>query len=463
MKKEHVLFIGLFFLFSAFLVWSGGEQEQTETKEPVTITMMVYGGYGYEEVMEKKEPEFESEHPGIKIDSVFIPYRQLREKLTMALSEETGSYDIVHSGTGWEAAYAKFFENIQPYIERDKFDLDDFVASARAIGLRMADEGERYGLPYRVASITHWYRKDIMDQIGMDPNTWIGIPGWESYLAACEKLKGTDMIEYPQVLSGMHMIPISLLRSTYIPSGKLWFNSKGEPQMKNEAGIRGVEIIEKIYSYGPRGSAALERPEAAQIFLAGDAALHISYPQFVTTKLEDPDASKIVGKWGATNLPGPVGLSSNGVYMVKASKNKEEAWEVMEWVTSTEVMAQAMIETGIPHARISSFGEPGIREEIPDLKAQLSAIMRGFLVGGHVFPAYGTWVHEAGRILVEYIWGDDMTIEETLDRIVDSWYMHNGEAVGKTEFLTYYEQHGLTPPNWRPSDEKIREAVDQIQ
>jgi len=330
------------------------------------------------------------------------------------------------------------------------------------IGVIFADEGERYGLPYRAHGMGFWYRKDIMDQVGMDPKSWLGMPGWDSYLAACEKLKGTDLITYPSVLSGMHMVPIILFEGTYLPSGKLWFNSKGEPVFKNEAGIRGAEIIKEIYSYGPEGAASLERPEAAQIFLAGDAALHMTWANFVTSKLEDPDSSRIVGKWGATNNPGPTNIGSNGIYMVKASKNKDAAWEVLKWMTSKEMMAQAMIDTGVTHTHVPAYTEPGVIDAIPDLPAQLETLMRAFMLGMNAFPKGGAWIHEAGKFFVEYIWGDK-TAEQTLDRIIDSWYKHNGEAVGKTKWLTYYEQHGLEPPNWRPSEEKIRQAVDAIK
>ena len=58
---------------------------------------------------------------------------------------------------------------------------------------------------------------------------------------------------------------------------------------------------------------------------------------------------------------------------------------------------------------------------------------------------------------MEYNWGGK-TVEETLQRIEDSWLKHNGEAIGKARWITYYDQHGLTPPEWKPSQERIDKA-----
>jgi hypothetical protein len=120
-------------------------------------------------------------------------------------------------------------------------------------------------------------------------------------------------------------------------------------------------------------------------------------------------------------------------------------------------MAQAMILGGHTHTRISSYGNPDIRKKIPDMEAQMESLMRAFMLGMNTFPKGGPWIHEAGKMMVEYIWGDK-TVEETLKRVEDSWYSHNGEAVGKAVWLTYHEQHGLKPPDWRPSQAKIDKA-----
>jgi ABC-type glycerol-3-phosphate transport system substrate-binding protein len=259
------------------------------------------------------------------------------------------------------------------------------------------------------------------------------------------------------------MVHTHLWRATYMPTGQLWFNEKGEPQFNKEgagkaAGIKSLEILKNLYDYGPKGAAALKRAEAGQIFLAGDSALMLTWPEYVTRYLDDPDASKIVGKWGASNPPGPCGISSAGVYMVDVGEHKEEAWTTMKWIVSPEMMAQAMMSGGYTHARISPFAVPEVKESIPDLAAQLESLMRAFFNGMFTFPAGTAWLHDMGKMIMEYIWSG-VTVEETLQKIEDRWYKLNGEAVGKAHWTTYYEQHGLTPPNWMPPQEKIDKAV----
>jgi multiple sugar transport system substrate-binding protein len=444
MKKLLIAFVLTLLAFSAGTVLAGGQQGAAEEKTEISV--LFYGGYNFEDLMEDYGPKFEAE-TGIKLNSYFVPYAQLREKLTLTFASETGEYDIVNSGTGWEGVFHQYFAPLQSFIDRDNYDMSDYIPVMReSNGITFSETGERYGIPQRTNTMVQYYNTKIFNELGLsDPAGWEGLPGWDELFAACEKIrKDKPELPYPFVTAGVNPQLVKFWSATYLPQGRLMFTDEGEPVFNNKEGLTSLEYVKRIFSYGPPNAAALERLESGQIFLIGDAAIHINWPAFVAPGLEDPDKSRIMGNWAACAPPGPGNIGSQGIYMTKTCENKEAAWEFLKWFTSKEMTKQVMLYGGAFQARMSVVNDPEVRKAIVDIEAQYEAIKRSFMQGLVFFPNGGAWFHDAAGHLGEFLAGNE-SAQQCLDSIEESWYKRSGEDIGKYRWLTYFEQQGIEP------------------
>jgi ABC-type glycerol-3-phosphate transport system substrate-binding protein len=101
-------------------------------------------------------------------------------------------------------------------------------------------------------------------------------------------------------------------------------------------------------------------------------------------RLENPEQSSIVGKIGYTLAPAgpaapnyeryPSHLFTAGMAISGYSKNVEEAWQVLEWMTSTDVQRRTALEsgnTGVTSVKVLSSQE--FMEAYPGIDVMLEA------------------------------------------------------------------------------------------
>ena len=61
--------------------------------------------------------------------------------------------------------------------------------------------------------------------------------------------------------------------------------------------VRVFKLIKELLPYAPENALALSIDEANAVFLDGKAAMMPCWPSFVRAAADDPDQSKVVGKW----------------------------------------------------------------------------------------------------------------------------------------------------------------------
>ncbi len=105
-----------------------------------------------------------TELTGIKVEFNILAYPTLQEKQMVALTQGTGSYDIVHvdcvwvgqyAGEGWTTPLEKFIENTDAGV----LALDDFIPAVLAE--QGMWEGKIFGPPFIQAVFGLHYRTDI--------------------------------------------------------------------------------------------------------------------------------------------------------------------------------------------------------------------------------------------------------------------------------------------------------------
>ncbi|MGC9335616.1 MAG: ABC transporter substrate-binding protein, partial [Anaerolineae bacterium] len=153
--------------------------------EEITLLWGFWGSPEEKASHERVAQAFMAEHPNIKFEYMFAPWDDYFTKLktVWAGGDPTAIPDVLFLWPTPSYATRGVLENLQPYVERDNYDLDEYwpylLDSARY-------EGDVYGLPRDIEAHALYYNKKLFDEAGVAYPTddWT----WDDLLAAAEKL-----------------------------------------------------------------------------------------------------------------------------------------------------------------------------------------------------------------------------------------------------------------------------------
>ncbi|MEZ4863717.1 MAG: sugar ABC transporter substrate-binding protein [Caldilineaceae bacterium] len=158
---------------------SGAEAEGT------TITWAMWGSPAEIETHQKVADAFMAEHPEIKVEIMSEPWGDYFTKIqTLWASGDAAAVpDVLFLSPIVNYAAQGVLENLDPYIEKSGYSLDDYWPSLLDYATY---NGSIYGFPRDVGLEVLYYNKDIFDEVGVEyPNeNWT----WDDLLAAAEKL-----------------------------------------------------------------------------------------------------------------------------------------------------------------------------------------------------------------------------------------------------------------------------------
>ncbi|QCB94407.1 sugar ABC transporter substrate-binding protein [Cellulomonas shaoxiangyii] len=117
-------------------------------------------------LMDELGAKFESEHDGVSVDNVFVPYDQLNSKLVSAAGAQTGPDVVVFNGA--EASTLALGGALAPLDDywADYADADQFPES-----VVHTIEDTTYAVQGYVNLLGLWYNADILAEIGVEPPT----------------------------------------------------------------------------------------------------------------------------------------------------------------------------------------------------------------------------------------------------------------------------------------------------
>lgn len=204
-------------------------------------------------------------------------------------------------------------------------------------------QGGIYALPDTQTFSVMFYRKDILNEIGVEvPQTW------DDFIDAAAVIMRNNMqvgLPYTQItamnqvnlgLGALNIFPTLLMQN----NGKLYDDELSSTLLTNEESVASFKIWTNFYTkYSfPKTYDFYNR------FRIGVMPLAIqSLSQYPTISAA---ASEIRGLWDITLIPGT--LQENGTIdrtqagagtgcaILESSENKEEAWEFLKWWTSEE-------------------------------------------------------------------------------------------------------------------------------
>ncbi len=307
---------------------------------------------------------------GIEVESEQIPEQQQRQKVVIELSSGKPSFDVVHLSYHVQKRQfekAGWLADITDYMKDPNLTAPDLVESDfSAAGLTYAknDKGRMLSLPWSVDYFILYYNKELFAKKG------IAVPKTLEEMAdSAEKLTDPKTGTYGFVGRGLRNANVALWTNFYLDYGGEFLDSKGNILSDGPEAIEATKLYQRLLTKSaPPGVAGFNWMESMASFTQGRSAMWIDGVGWAPP-LEDPSASRIVGKVGYTVVPaGPKGQFSatygDGIGIAAASPNKEAAYLLCQWVVSKAQGARLLQAGGGVPFRNSILGDPEVQSGV---------------------------------------------------------------------------------------------------
>ena len=323
------------------------------------LTFWTIGREG--EAIVKLLPAFERAHPDIHVKVQQLPLTAAHQKLLTAFAGNS-TPDLSQLGNTWlpELVALHALEPLQARVDHSGVvRADDYFASIWATNVI---DGTLYGVPWYVDTRLLFYRRDLLKKAGFDapPRTWAE---WRNQLAALSDpaqhrygiLLPTN--EYEQLMSLALQQPEPLLRD-----GGRYGNFES-------AGFKRA-LRFYVDTFKLQQAPAITNVEAGNPwteFGRGVYAFYLSGPWNIGEFRSRLPASQ-QDDWATAPLPGPAGAGigaagGSSLVIFRASKHKDAAWQLIEYLSQPAVQQQFYELLGDMPPRRSSWQGGALRDD----------------------------------------------------------------------------------------------------
>src|SRR5712672_2499527 len=302
--------------------------------------------------LQKYVKEF-TELTGIKVESEQIPEQQQRQKAVIELASGKPSFDVIHLSYhvqkrqfekgGWLA-------DISGYMKDPNLTAPDLVdTDFSAAGLQYAknDKGQMLSLPWSVDYFILYYNKELFQKKGVAvPKTF------DEMVAAAEKLTDAKEGTFGFVGRGLRNANMTLWTNFFLNYGGEFLDAKGNILTDGPEAIEATKMYQRLLTKtAPPGVAGFNWMESMASLTQGRAAMWIDGVGWAPP-IEDPNASRVVGKIGYALVPaGPKGQYS-------------AAYGYCQWAVSKTMGARLLQSGGGVPFRNSVLNDDTVRKGV---------------------------------------------------------------------------------------------------
>jgi multiple sugar transport system substrate-binding protein len=319
------------------------------------------------DAIEKLLPEFEKT-TGIKVVIEKFGEDQLNQKLITEFTAGSSTADVFMTRPLQEArvmAKQGWYEDLTPYIAKTPgYDFEDFTPSSRSA---VIINNVITQIPLVTESEVLYYRKDILEAAGIAvPNTL------DELFEAAKKLTDKSKEFYGFVARGQRSPLITQFSSFLYSHGGDFFNQDTMTATVNTPeALAAIDMYGTLLrEYGPPGALNMSWPQGMAIFAQGKVAMYTEASALYPNVL-DPDKSIVADKTGVAVFPeGPAGrnmynVTAWGIAMYSGSKNKDDAWKLLEFLTNKKGITFIQGEQTVQSARASVWADPAGIKNFP--------------------------------------------------------------------------------------------------
>jgi ABC-type glycerol-3-phosphate transport system substrate-binding protein len=379
------------------------------------------------EPYEKEALDFTRKFPEVTVKVELTPSGEYMQKLTAAIAGGVppdlpgisvhGAYNFVVVASNGQLTA------LEPYLQRDKFDLEDFYK----INLRQHYwMGKIYSLPYAWNTQIWFYNQDLFarEKVKTPTEHWReGTWTWDTYLETSAKLtrgSGTD-----RQWGSSNLAPTNT--AAFFPmiwsnGGQLFDAGYTRPSITEPASIEAYQFFYNIRKHAPG-------PEDAKTGTVESGKLGM-WPNWDIWYLLNLD--KVPFKYSIVPPPASTRTKSTVFYgnapgfgITKAGKYQDQSWELLKFVLSPESLTRLFLAANNTPSRRSlaetldlwkkntRLPDPGLMAEIAKLKEK----------GAKNPPKPSNWpemLNAHGEEL-SLVWADKQALDAGVKKVDERW------------------------------------------
>ena len=319
------------------VIWSWGADEEKKAREDAVAI-------------------FQENHPEIEVEHSVIPTADHAwdQKAAAALAAGTGP-DVMQMSPDYYGLYTDYFEDLQPYLEKEGVNADD-VFTEGMLAPYYRPDGKLEGMPLLENVFVLAYNKDLFDQFGVDYPTddWT----WDDLKEAAEKFVSGEGADATYGIVN-HWVELNF--ALICEGGSPYSDDLQTLELNTPEVAAGLDLFgELVQSKAmPDDTAAKSLPKE-QLFVSGHAAM---YPLggFETKLIAEEIGDNF--NWDVVSMPKVKDGGTNNVMyatgysMLKTAENKDAAWTFLKEVGyENEDMAEVTSRVGIPGNKTAAEG-----------------------------------------------------------------------------------------------------------
>ena len=332
---------------------AGGGGDETDT--PGTVAVSMYN-HPWTDQAKKLIPEFEAE-TGIKVDLSTSDQPQLEVKYNVQLNSGSSDLDVIMFSpqqNGKLYVQNNWMTDLTEYANASsEWDWHDFQPGPRE---SVTIDDKIYGVPIVTDTNILYYNKELLEAAG------VAVPTTVEELESAAKTLTKDGVS-GFISRGALTVAVSPFSSFLFSFGGDYTDASGNASVDSPEAIAAFEYYGKLLKdYGPAGVGDMSWPQAMPVFTSGKAAM-MTDADSLFSKVTDPAESQVADNVGYAMVPAGAdgsktyNVSSNGLAINQASKNKDNAWKFIEWITN-KTNTITMQAAGVPSARASAWSDP---------------------------------------------------------------------------------------------------------
>ncbi|MBZ9675445.1 ABC transporter substrate-binding protein [Mesorhizobium sp. ES1-1] len=280
--------------------------------------------------------EFEAANPGITVKFEVVPWDVLLQKLTTDITAGTNA-DLSIIGTRWLIDFVQqdVAEPLDGYITpefKGRF-IETFLSPSIM-------EGKTYGLPIAASARALYYNKELFEKAGIakPPATWTELQ------EDARKIKALGSGAFGFGLQGKEIETDVYYYYAMWSQGTEILNKDGTSGLGTPGALEAAKLYKSMIDEGltEPGVTSNNREDVQNLFKQGKVGMMITAP-FLSNQIKE-EAPTL--KYGVAAIPaGPTGARgtygvTDSMIMFKNSKNKDEAWKLMDFLFTTEQRAK---------------------------------------------------------------------------------------------------------------------------
>jgi multiple sugar transport system substrate-binding protein len=359
---------------------AGGGGEKTV----IRALFMKQAGY-QESDIEGITAEFEQKNPDIDVQTEYVSYEALHDKIVTAAASKSGAYDVVLIDCIWPAEFASagFVLDVSDKVTEEMRN-DIWPGALEAATY----QGKLYGMPWLNDVLYLYYNEEMLNAAGFTepPKTWTELQ--EMGQAAVDK----GLVKYPFIEYFKQEEGLTIAFAYYLAAfGGKFLDENNMPAFNSPEGLAALQWMVDGMKDGTINPASLESTyeEVRRAYSQGESLFSVNWTYQLNLS-NDPAESQIAGKSRLAVMPGEKETSAtiNGGMALSIpadSKNPDEAWKYIEYLSSPDVQKRYS-QNALP-VWISTFSDPEIVAAQPELLA-VSAEQYKYIVNRPLVPFY---------------------------------------------------------------------------